>query len=82
MAFGGFGVGAVLALVAGRLWWGRRRRPPPTAAAALPHDPRVDHLMNAVDAIAEEVERIGEGQRFVTQLLARIPESERQMERR
>ena len=75
MAFGSFGVGAVLALLAGRLWWGRRRHPHHAPAAALPHDPRVDHLMNAVDAIAEEVERIGEGQRFVTQLLASRPES-------
>ncbi len=32
--------------------------------------PRNDHLENAVDAIALEVERIAEGQRFVTKLLA------------
>jgi hypothetical protein len=39
-------------------------------AAALPDDPRFDHIDRALEAIAEEVERIGEGQRFVTQLLA------------
>ena len=33
-------------------------------------DPRLDRLTHALDAVAVEVERIGEGQRFVTQLLA------------
>ncbi|MEO7522356.1 MAG: hypothetical protein ABIW79_11125, partial [Gemmatimonas sp.] len=33
-------------------------------------DPNIERLNAAVDAIAEEVERIGEGQRFVTQLLS------------
>ncbi len=42
----------------------------PQTAAALSGDPRFEQLMVAVDAMAEEVERIGEGQRFVTQLLA------------
>jgi hypothetical protein len=37
---------------------------------ALVADPRIDRLTQSVEAIAEEVERIGEGQRFVTQLLA------------
>jgi hypothetical protein len=41
-----------------------------SAGTALPHDPRLERLALAVDAVAEEVERIGEGQRFVTQLLA------------
>lgn len=41
-------------------------------------DDRLKHLENAVDAIAVELERIGEGQRFVTKLLA---ESGRQLER-
>jgi hypothetical protein len=41
--------------------------PRPAAAA---DSARMERLESAVDAIAVEVERIGEGQRFVTQLLA------------
>jgi hypothetical protein len=72
MMFGGFGAGIVLALVAGRLRRRfARRRTGSLPVAALPaDDPRIERLTQAVDAIAEEVERIGEGQRFVTQLLA------------
>ena len=69
--FGSFGLGVLLTVLIGRM---RRRRaygrPGGVASAALPEDPRLDRLTYAVDAIAEEVERIGEGQRFVTQLLA------------
>ena len=36
-------------------------------------DERIEHLLNAVDAIAIEVERVSEGQRFTTQLLAQGP---------
>ena len=39
------------------------------AEAALPGD-RMQRLEQAIDSIAVEVERIGEGQRFVTKLLA------------
>jgi hypothetical protein len=41
-------------------------------AAALPHgvEDRLTRIEHAVDAIAVEVERISEGQRFTTQLLA------------
>jgi hypothetical protein len=72
VAFGTFGVGIVLTLLVGRLRrrFGRRRGGAASAAAALPNDPRLEQLTQAVDAIAVEVERIGEGQRFVTQLLA------------
>ena len=71
-AFGTFGLGVLLTLLVGRLRRGRRgqRAGVAPAAAALPPDPRIDRLTQAVDVIAEEVERIGEGQRFVTQLLA------------
>jgi hypothetical protein len=80
--FGGFGLGIVALLVAGRVrrWWRRRRGGDavPAAARDAGPDPRIDRLAHAVDAIAVEVERIGEGQRFVTQLLAesraRVPE--------
>ena len=47
---------------------------------SAPHDarldltgPRLDRIEQAVDAIAIEVERISEGQRFVTRLLAERP---------
>ena len=80
---GGFGLGILAVLVAGRIrrWRRRRRGVPDAAPGAAPDvapDPRIDRLSHAVDAIAVEVERIGEGQRFVTQLLAesraRVPE--------
>jgi hypothetical protein len=74
-AFGAFFFGIVLTLVVARV---RRRlmrrrggaKAAPAAASALADDPRFERLTQAVDAMAEEVERIGEGQRFVTQLLA------------
>ncbi len=34
---------------------------------------QIEHLARAVDAVAVEVERISEGQRFVTKLLAERP---------
>ncbi len=44
------------------------KRPPPERPAL--DDNRLQHLEQAVDAIALEVERISEGQRFTTRLLA------------
>ncbi len=41
-----------------------------SAAPRLSAGSRFDQLEQAVDAIAQEVERVGEGQRFVTKLLA------------
>jgi hypothetical protein len=74
IAFTTFGVGVLLTLFVGRLRrrFGRRRaaagRSP--GVATLAEDPRFERLSLTVDAMAEELERIGEGQRFVTQLLA------------
>lgn len=65
-AFSTFGLGVVLTLLASR--WRRVRRG--GSAGAPRPDPQIQQLAVAVDAIALEVERIGEGQRFVTQLLA------------
>lgn len=68
-----FGGGVLLTLLLGRIrrWRARRRGGPATAAGAIATtDPNIQRLNAAVDAIAEEVERIGEGQRFVTQLLS------------
>lgn len=68
VAFSAFGLGIVLTLLISRLRRGRRR-----GGAASYADPQLQQFQQlgvAVDAIALEVERIGEGQRFVTQLLA------------
>ena len=46
------------------------RRPTLWRVAALPMDDRLDHLQQSVDAVAIEVERIGEAQRFSTKLHA------------
>jgi hypothetical protein len=55
-----------------RLW---RGKPQPLAPKADEIAPRLDRLEHAVDAIAIEVERISEGQRFVTKILAERPQS-------
>ena len=44
-------------------------------AQELPVDDRLDHLQQSVDAVAIEVERIGEAQRFSTKLQAERSES-------
>ena len=53
-----------------RLW-----RRGAVAVSAIPHElmERLTRLDQAVDSIAVEVERIGEGQRFVTRVLAERP---------
>lgn len=55
-----------LALSASRLLWRRATR---TARPPNEPDPRLERVEQAVDAIAVEIERISEGQRFVTQLM-------------
>jgi hypothetical protein len=85
MVFAAFGFGILLTLVVGRVRRRMARRRAAklglagaagatSTAVAAAADERIDRLAQAVDAIAEEVERIGEGQRFVTQLLASRPE--------
>lgn len=80
IAFSTFGVGIVLTLIVSR--WRRHRRGGRdsargmTTAAFAADDPRLDRLAQTVDAMAEEMERIGEGQRFVTQLLSRRQEAQ------
>jgi hypothetical protein len=49
-----------------RAWVRRQDRTP----VLPPTDPRLDRIEHAIEAIAVEVERISEGQRFVTRLLA------------
>jgi small-conductance mechanosensitive channel len=54
-----------------RLWRGKAQ---PSASRLDEVPPRLERLEQAVDAIAIEVERISEGQRFVTRILAERPE--------
>jgi hypothetical protein len=61
----GIAVVAVPALVRGT----KRQMSPP------PQDDRLEHLQQSVDAIAVEVERIAEAQRFTARLLAERTEA-------
>ena len=65
-------VGFPLALAFARLLWKRGNYTPPAPASQLPADStrRFDQLEHAVDAIAIEVERISENQRYLTKLLS------------
>ena len=55
--------------------WARRleSRGAPTALPLRDVEERLDRIERAVEAIAVEVERVSEGQRFVTKLLAEKP---------
>lgn len=71
------GTGVLLAMIlplsiawARRVW---RRTPQVIAPRGDEPSPRFDRLEQAVDAIAIEVERISESQRFLTKLLAERP---------
>jgi hypothetical protein len=59
----------LVGLVAANVLWSR---PNVDAAAPLPEmDDRLSSLERSIDAVAIEVERVGEGQRYMTQRLAR-----------
>ncbi|HEY4132521.1 MAG TPA: hypothetical protein VGM50_18055 [Gemmatimonadaceae bacterium] len=52
----------------------RALRPRPKQIALAQDDERMARLEQAVDAIALEMERVGEGQRYLTQLMSqRLP---------
>jgi len=63
---------APIAFSAARMMWKRTNRMTGARPAALPDESarRLERLEQGVDAIAIEVERISEGQRFVTKLLS------------
>jgi hypothetical protein len=65
-------VGFPLAIAFARLLWRRASHLPGPSASQLPVDAtrRFDHLEQSVDAIAIEVERISENQRYLTKLLS------------
>jgi hypothetical protein len=58
-----------LAVAAARLMWKRGSNPPRRPAVDAVTAQRLERIEQAVDAIALEVERVSEGQRFVTRLL-------------
>jgi hypothetical protein len=59
-----------LAIGLGRGLWKRSSRPGPSPAAFTESAHRLERLEASVDAIAIEIERVSEGQRFVTKLLS------------
>jgi hypothetical protein len=59
-----------LAVGAARAVWKRSGRPGPAPAAFTETAQRLERLEASVDAIAIEIERVSEGQRFVTRLLS------------
>lgn len=65
----GTGTGAVLLALGTRLLWRLGSRPPRPAAPQITRE-EFERLQTAVDAIAIEVERISEGQRFTVSLLS------------
>jgi hypothetical protein len=71
LAIGGFFF-TVIVLTLGvplvRSWTRRREQEPPKSIVAM--DERLARMETAIEAMAIEVERISEGQRFVTRLLA------------
>jgi len=72
---GGFsvlGAAAILFFFLRRRW--KRRKPALTQTAGV-ESARLERLENGMDAIAIEIERISEGQRFVTRLLSEAPPS-------
>jgi hypothetical protein len=62
-------VGMPLAIAIGRTLFRRAGAPKP-APQILESAQRLERMEQAIDAMAEQVERISEGQRFVTQLMA------------
>ena len=56
--------------------WKYRRRPAEAPAGLGQVEERLDRIEHAIDAMAVEVERISEGQRFTTRLLSDRREQE------
>jgi hypothetical protein len=70
MATGGFFVLVFVGIVAAYRRFRRRRVAARPANLLTESDQRLERVERAVEAIAIEVERVGEGQRFVTRLLS------------
>jgi hypothetical protein len=70
--------GTVLIIYAIQAFAGRWRRVPPPAPPRLDGlEDKIAQLQQSVDTIALEVERISEGQRFTTKLLAERAEAKK-----
>ncbi|MDB4884223.1 MAG: hypothetical protein JWL95_2989 [Gemmatimonadetes bacterium] len=65
---------ALAVLGAGVLWWLGQGSPKERLGAELADQDRLDYLQQSVDAVALEVERVGEAQRFADKL--RVERSE------
>jgi hypothetical protein len=66
--FSALGLALVIGFFLRRRW--KRRRPAPRGEIGADASPRLERLEHGMDAIAVEIERISEGQRFVTRLLS------------
>jgi len=76
-ALGSFlSVSAIALIYAFRRWRGRKKPRTRGTATDLPSDSaqRLERLEQGMDAIAIEIERVSEGQRFVTKLLSESPQ--------
>jgi hypothetical protein len=69
------GIHAVLALLGALAAWRLSVRPSHLEAASAASDPRLEALQQSVDAVALEVERIGDAQRYQTKLQTEKKES-------
>src|SRR5207237_779468 len=61
---------APFAIAISRFIWKRSTPSPQRAAPEQTSDRRLDELQHSMDAMAIEIERISEGQRFVTKVLS------------
>ena len=68
---------ALMFLGACLVWWLTPRGEHLHLSSTLPVDERMEQLQQSVDAVAIEVERIGEAQRFNTKLQAERAEARR-----
>jgi hypothetical protein len=66
--FSALGLALVVGFFLRRRW--KRRRPAARGEIGADASPRLERLEQGMDAIAVEIERISEGQRFVTRLLS------------
>jgi len=73
----GTGHGALMLVGAAVAWWLVARTERQQQTSLSPADDRLERLQQSMDAIAVEVERIGEGQRFSAKLEAAKVEERR-----